>query len=115
MASPLVLLKPGTVDDAPASPAAQAVVWQPPPAPAVSDGAEHLLQGPEHLGGGRPDGSWSTLEPTLADNMVGGNQMLTSSSKSFPGHVIREPPRRLMASMPRSQLLLLVSQQGKRP
>ncbi|EMS68658.1 hypothetical protein TRIUR3_02100 [Triticum urartu] len=93
MASPLlVLLKPGTVDDAPASPAAQAVVRQPPPAPAVSDGAEHLLQGPEHLGGGRPDGSWSTLEPTLADNMVGGNQMLTSSSKSFPGHVIRNLP-----------------------
>ena len=31
---PAVLLKPGTVDDAPASPAAQAVVRQPPPAPA---------------------------------------------------------------------------------
>ncbi|KAM3316536.1 hypothetical protein ACQJBY_034584 [Aegilops geniculata] len=91
MASQLVLLKPGTVDDAPASPAAQAVVQQPRPAPAVSDGAEHILQGPEHLVG-RPDGLWSTLEPTLADNMVGGNQMLTSSSKSFPGHVIRDLP-----------------------
>ena len=68
---------------------------------AVSDDAEHALQ----------DGAIYSL----ADNMVAGNQILTSSSKSFPGHVIREPPRRLMASMPQSQLLLLVSQQGKRP
>ena len=64
---------------------------------AVSDDAEHALQ----------DGAIYSL----AANMVAGNQILTSSSKSFPGHVIREPPRRLMAPMRRS----LVSQQGKRP
>lgn len=62
-------------------------VQQPPLAPGALNG--HFLHGRKHLGGGGPDGSWSTLEPHLP-----GSQMLTSSSKSFPRHVIREPPRR---------------------